>query len=201
MAEYAYKMFNKDLTCTKGRGTFQYTPGIWTEEPEANCVKNGFHCAKNPLDCLSYYPSWDNSQCWIVEIGGDIDEDSVDSKVSCTRIRLVKRLTLEEFVAEACRYMINFPLAAVNHHVMRQPAEVGLSCNHFVIVRCGEPMAKGREGDVIGLLMENDRTGQIYAGNVFTVGTPAHKAGTWYNVYGEEVDRDAQEDRAAVGTM
>ena len=52
-------------------------------------------------------------------------------------------------------------------------------------------MAKGREGDVIGLLMENDRTGQIYAGNVFTVGTPAHKAGTWYNVYGEEVDRDA----------
>lgn len=191
MAEYAYKMFNKDLTCTKGRGTFQYTPGVWIEEPEANCVKNGFHCAKNPLDCLSYYPSWDNSQCWIVEIGGDIDEDSVDSKVSCTRIRLVKRLTLEEFVAEACRYMINFPLAAVNHHVMRQPAEVGLSCNHFVIVRCGEPMAKGREGDVIGLLMENDRTGQIYAGNVFTVGTPAHKADTWYNVYGEEADGNA----------
>lgn len=201
MAEFAYKMFNKDLTCTLGKGKYQYKPGEWIEEPEANCRQNGFHCAKNPLDCLSYYPSWDNSQCWIVEIGGDIDEDSVDSKVSCTRIRLIKRLTLEEFVAEACRYMINFPLAAVNHHVMRQPAEVGLSCNHFVIVRCGEPMAKGREGDVIGLLMENDRTGQIYAGNVFTVGTPAHKAGTWYNVYGEEVDRDAQEDRAAVGTM
>ena len=48
MAEYAYKMFNKDLTCTKGRGRFQYTPGEWIEEPEANCVKNGFHCAKNP---------------------------------------------------------------------------------------------------------------------------------------------------------
>lgn len=201
MAEYAYKMFNKDLTCTLGKGKYQYKPREWIEEPEANCRQNGFHCAKNPLDCFSYYPSWDNSQCWIVEIGGDIDEDSVDSKVSCTRIRLIKRLTLEEFVAEACRYMINFPLAAVNHHVMRQPAEVGLSCNHFVIVRCGEPMAKGRKGDVIGLLMENDRTGQIYAGNVFTVGTPAHKAGTWYNVYGEEVDRDAQEDRAAVGTM
>lgn len=201
MAEYAYKMFNKDLTCTLGKGKYQYKPGEWIEEPEANCRQNGFHCAKNPLDCLSYYPSWDNSQCWIVEIGGDIDEDSVDSKVSCTRIRLIKRLTLEEFVAEACRYMINFPLAEVNHHVMRQPAEVGLSCNHFVIVRCGEPMAKGREGDVIGLLMENDRTGQIYAGNVFTVGTSAYKAGTWYNVYGEEVDRDAQEDRAAVGTM
>ena len=94
MAEYAYKMFNKDLTCTRGRGRFQYTLGEWIEEPEANCVKNGFHCAKNPLDCLSYYPRWDDSQCWIVEIAGDIDEDSIDSKVSCTRIRLIKRLTL-----------------------------------------------------------------------------------------------------------
>lgn len=190
MAEYAYKMFNKDLTCTLGKGIFQYTPGEWIEEPEANCVKNGFHCAKNPLDCLNYYPSWDNSQCWIVEIGGDIDEDSIDSKVSCTRMRLVRRLNLEEFVAEACRYMINFPQAKINNNVRRQPAEVN-SCNHFVIVRCGEPMAKGREGDVIGLLMENDRTGQIYAGNVFTVGTPAHKADTWYNVYGEEADGNA----------
>ena len=70
-----YSMFNKDLTCTLGKGKYQYKPGDWIEEPEANCVKNGFHCAKNPLDCLSYYSSWDNSQCWIVEIGGDIDED------------------------------------------------------------------------------------------------------------------------------
>lgn len=200
MAEYAYKMFNKDLTCTRGRGTYQYTPGVWIEEPEANCVKNGFHCAKNPLDCLSYYPRWDDSQCWIVEIGGDIDEDRLDSKVSCTRIRLIRQLNLEEFVAEACRYMIHHPAMETNHHVLRQPAEVS-SYNHFLIVRCADPAAKGAEGDVIGLLKENERTGQIYAGNVFTVGTPAHKAGAWYNVYGEEVDRNAQEDCATVGTM
>ena len=23
---------------------------------KANCRANGFHCAENPLDCLSYYP-------------------------------------------------------------------------------------------------------------------------------------------------
>jgi hypothetical protein len=190
MAEFAYKMFNKDLTCTRGRGRYQYVPGEWAEEPEANCAHNGFHAAKNPLDCLSYYPDWDSSQCWIVEIAGDIDEDRIDSKVSCTRIRLVKQLTLEEFVAEACRYMINHQAMPTNHLVRREPARV---CgNHFAIVRCEEPMALGQEGDVIGLLKEIPETGQIYAGNVFTVGTPAHKAGTWYNVYGEEVTEDAK---------
>ena len=109
MKEYAYKMFNKDLTCTMGRGTYQYRPGVWLEEKEANCVRNGFHCAKNPLDCLSYYGNWDNSQCWLVEIGGDIDEDARDSKVACTRIRLVKRLDLTEFVLEAGKYIISHP--------------------------------------------------------------------------------------------
>ena len=197
MAEYAYKMFNKDLTCTLGKGKYQYQPGVWIEEPEANCRKNGFHCAKNPLDCLSYYPSWENSQCWIVEIGGDIDEDSFDSKISCTRIRLIRQLNLEEFVAEACRYMIRFPKAAVNMIVSREPRK-GAGANGFIIVRCEEPEACGQEGDVIGLLKENQRTGQIYAGNVFTVGTAAHRPGVWYNVFGEEVKKDAQADRTAV---
>ena len=186
MAEYAYKMFNEDLTCTKGRGRFQYQIGEWMEEPEANCVRNGFHCAKNPLDCLSYYPDWDRSQCWVVEIGGDIDEDRVDSKISCTKIRLVRRLTLEEFVAEACTYMIHHPQMRTSCQVSGGPAEAGR--NHFVIVRCEEPLGRGKAGDVIGLLKENPRTGQIWAGNVFTVGTPAHKADTWYNVFGEEVE-------------
>lgn len=42
----AYKAFNADLTCTMGRGTFQYEPGIWYEEKEANCVKNGLRIIK-----------------------------------------------------------------------------------------------------------------------------------------------------------
>lgn len=189
MAEYAYKMFNKDLTCTRGRGTFQYTPGVWMEEPEANCVRNGFHCAKNPLDCLSYYPDWNSSQCWIVEIGGDIDEDRIDSKVSCTRIRLIRQLNLEEFVAEACRYMIHHPAVETSRRVKREPSLVE-GHNRFVIVRSGDPMASGKEEDVIGLLKENEKTGQIDEGNVFTVGY-GYKADTWYNVFGEEVARDA----------
>lgn len=56
----AYKGFNKDLTCTMGHGRFQYKENEWIEESEANCMRNGFHCCYNPLDCLSYY--WDFSK-------------------------------------------------------------------------------------------------------------------------------------------
>ena len=55
----AYKGFDKDLSCTAGGNRFQYELGTWNEETEANCARNGFHCAENPLDswnCRSLSP-------------------------------------------------------------------------------------------------------------------------------------------------
>lgn len=47
---YAYKGFEPDLSC---RG-YRFVMGK-NVTPEANCASNGFHCAENPLDCLSYW--------------------------------------------------------------------------------------------------------------------------------------------------
>lgn len=184
MARYAYKMFNKDLTCTKGKGIFQYDPGVWYEEEEANCVRNGFHCAENPLDCLSYYPDWDRSVCYQVEIGGDVDEDARDSKISCTRIRLVRKLTLENFVLEACTYIIDHP------HVQNAPCvkleEGSTGGNPFVIVRGRNPKAKGKKGDIIAIL-QNDEKGEIMAAGMYKVGEKGNVPGFWYDAYGRIV--------------
>lgn len=52
---YAYKGFEPDLSC---RG-YRFVMGK-NVTPEANCASNGFHCAEDPLDCLSYgrrYPA------------------------------------------------------------------------------------------------------------------------------------------------
>lgn len=84
----AYKGFNKDLTCTMGHGRFQYKENEWMEEPEANCVRNGFHCCYNPLDCLSYYRDFSKSAYYVVNADGDIHEDGSDTKIACTRIKL-----------------------------------------------------------------------------------------------------------------
>lgn len=179
--EYAFKMFNKDLTCTKGRGIFQYEEGRWFEEPQANCVKNGFHCAKNPLDCLDYY-GWDSSVCYLVEIGGDIDEDAYNSKISCTRMKLRARLSLEDFVAEACRYICRHPHMPDNTRVKAERATAGKE--HFCIARGKEPKARGNLGDLIALLQEKQDSREIRQAGVFEVDGINLLPGTWYNVQG-----------------
>ena len=75
----AYKGFRPGLIC---RG-YQFVMGLNTTE-KANCRENGFHCAEDPLDCLSYYSSLEHSEYYIVNAGGDIDEDEHDSKIACT---------------------------------------------------------------------------------------------------------------------
>ena len=103
----AFKGFDKDLTCTNHGNTYQYRLGVWNEEDKANCGINGMHCAENPLDCLSYYPDWDRAVYYMVVADGDIDEDAYDSKISCTRLRLIKKLDKGEFVAHSLKYLLD----------------------------------------------------------------------------------------------
>ena len=90
----AYKGFQKDLKC---RG-FQFQEYGINETEKANCRQNGFHCAENPLDCLCYYPNWKNSVYYIVDASGDLDEDGEDSKISCTKMRLLKKIELRSLL-------------------------------------------------------------------------------------------------------
>ena len=61
---YAYKGFEPDLSC---RG-YRFVMGK-NVTPEANCASNGFHCAENPLDCLTYYSDMDRSIAWCSPAG------------------------------------------------------------------------------------------------------------------------------------
>ena len=53
----AFKGFRRDLTCLG----YRFQEDKVNRTSEANCCQNGFHCAENPLDCLSYYWDWKNS--------------------------------------------------------------------------------------------------------------------------------------------
>ena len=97
----AYKGFEKDLVC---RG-YQFTKDKVHETDQANCRENGFHCAENPLDCLCYYRDWKNSVYYLVEASGDLDEDGADTKISCTRLRLLKELDFKRFLLHGVAYM------------------------------------------------------------------------------------------------
>ena len=59
----AYKGFGPGQNC---RG-YSFLLGLNVTD-KANCRENGFHCAENPLDCLSYYPDMEKSEYFIVNV-------------------------------------------------------------------------------------------------------------------------------------
>ena len=147
---YAYKGFEPDLSC---RG-YRFVMGK-NVTPEANCASNGFHCAENPLDCLSYYGDMNRSIYCLVQPGGDIDEDDRDSKIACTELTILRRLTRKEFFLHALAYMVDHPGRKVSDKVQR---EHSTSRNGYAIVRGKTPAACGKLGDILAFARERRET-------------------------------------------
>lgn len=99
----AYKGFEKGLIC---RG-YQFIMGKNVTD-QANCQRNGFHCAANPLDCLYHYPNIYTSEYYLVKAEGDLDEDAYDSKISCTELTILRRLDVEQL--NFYLYFLSIPL-------------------------------------------------------------------------------------------
>ncbi len=176
----AYKMFNKDLTC---RG-YQFPVGEWVTEEVAggaNTARNGFHCADNPLDCLSYYSSFKNSVCYIVEAAGDINEDGFDSKIACTKMRLIKQLDLTSFVAHAMKYVAEHPQLKSNS-IIEEESYNGYGSNNFVIVRGKNPRCKAPKGTVVGLIKEKADSVEVEAMDLFIIGDGVHNSNRYYSI-------------------
>ena len=185
----AYKGFRKDLSCVSGRNRFQYKLGIWNEEPEANCRQKGFHCAENPLDCLTYYPEWDNAVYYIVLADGDIHEDGSDTKIACTRMKLVKQLSLEEFVAHSLKYISDHPFRKNGNQVYVDEAIVR---NKFVIVRGKNPIAQGRKGNVLGFVKENLKDRNVAEIGLYIVDGEKIEEDIWYDICGEKYLKEGE---------
>lgn len=149
----AYKGFDPGLIC---RG-YQFVMGLNVTD-KANCARNGFHCAEDPLDCLSYYPDMKQSEYYLVDAGGDVDEDACDSKISCTRLTVLKKLDLSEFCLHALAYMADHPHRQSNDRVIR---EFGTAWDGFVVVRGVSPKAKGPMDSVLAMAKEDPETREI----------------------------------------
>lgn len=179
MGYFCFKMFEKGLVC---RG-YKFKEGV-NECDHATCVKEGFHAAENPLDCLSYYPSFDANECWLCYADGEIHEKGDDSKLSCTRLEILRRLEKWEFIYEACRYIIEHPWSEYNRYVQE---DVGTTSEQgFAIVVGQAPQAKCvRDGDIVALIVKKKH------GNaeklVFLYGEETKKGAT-YRAFDNETD-------------
>lgn len=174
----AYKAFDIGLKC---RGYQFFTDKVNVTD-KANCAQNGFHCAENPLDCLTYYSNWDAAEYWIVEAYGDIDEDNRDSKISCTHMKLVKKLTLKAFVAESLKYIYSHPKRENTDFVYKNEAEAD---NLFAIARGLNPIASGKKGTVLGFAKENSY-GRVIEIAMIEIDGAHFKEDTFYDIQGNE---------------
>ncbi len=181
----AYKGLKKDLTC---RG-YQFSLGEPNTTKQANCAENGFHCAENPLDCLCYYSDWRQSVYYLVKAEGDLDEDSVDSKISCTRITLLKELPLQTLLLHGLAYMVRHPRRQWCSVVKK---EEGRCWNGYVVVRGKHPRASGSMGDILALAKEEPGSQQIQEVALYVVDGEKNKPYTWYGVDGKIVERHAE---------
>lgn len=186
MGMFVYKMFEPGLIC---RG-YQFKEGINVCD-HATCRANGFHAAENPLDCLAYYPNFRKSECWLCYADGDIHEDGTDSKISCTKLEILRRLDIYDFVFAAVEYIINHPKREISHLVFRDYGEADQ--NGFVIVLGKDPIAKGnRDGDILAFLIQ-DESGKIISFSKIGCSPEGmkpptfHNKGKWYNHKGIEV--------------
>ncbi len=184
----AYKAFNKNLQANMGRGIFQFEPGKTYEEKECKCARNGFHCAENPLCTMDYYKGKD-TRFFLVKAEGDINQDGSGSRISCTRITLVKELSRIKLAAHACRYMQAYPDREMeSDHAVKDQGEC-LTEGDFLIVRGKHPKAAGVKGSYLFLVKEKKGSKEIEGIYAAFIDNREFKENTWYGIRGDKICR------------
>ncbi len=178
-----YKGFTKELTATLGKGVFKFEVGKTYTEEKCKTVRNGFHCCENPFECLTYYPLNGSNRYFLVNAAGNIDEDEGE-RIACTKLTLLKELTLKEFAGHGMTYMVQHPMRdkwEKDHYgikVAKEKAEA-TEKNNIAIARGKNPRVRGVEGAILGLLLEPVK-GEIASAKLFVPNK--QQAGKWYTI-------------------
>ncbi len=170
----ACKAFSPGLICLG----YQFTLGV-NKTDKANCRQNGFHCAENPLDCLSYYSNIHQTVFCLVDANGDIDEDNDDSKIACTELTIIKELNIREYFLFVLAYMCDHPTRKNSRHVQ---SDKGIAQNGYAVVRGLDPLACGQIGDYLALAKESPAKDQIEEITLVCVDGKQILPDTWYDI-------------------
>ena len=208
----AYKGFNKDMTCRD----FQYTEGGEFETDKAKLCESGFHACENPLDCLAYYSPNDGCVYREVEVSGDMEKASDDSKVAATRIKIGARLSIAGIVKGAIDFIFSKarPTSGDHAHAATSGSYAhavtsGDYANAATSGNCANAEVKGEDAiaAVLGhrckargalgcwlVLTERDDDWHILGVQVVKVDGESIKANTWYELRGGKVVEAQKED-------
>ncbi len=179
----AFKGFNKDFTCTLGKGAFQYEIGKVYTEKECKTAEKGFHCVEEPLAVLHWYNKKDDRFAEVI-IGGDINEDGSGTRIAATIMKIKKEITKRDLYRYEVAYIMRHPkreLVAYKKDVAADKGEAGK--NEDVIVIGKKPIGRGDIGARIYLMQ---KIGNVIVNvKAIEIDGKRYKALKWYGITGD----------------
>ena len=119
------------------------------------------------------------SEYYIVDAGGDIDEDNVDSKIACTELKILRKLEIDQLILHGLAYMADHPKLPWRSQVRRNCAT---ACGGYAVVRGTDPIARGKMGDILAFAKESPEGDEIEKIAISRVDGKKILPDTWYSV-------------------
>lgn len=126
-----------------------------------------------------------NSEYYLVRPCGDLDEDAVDSRISCTQLWVLRKLEPQEFFLHALAYMADHPQMPDGCDVKRERAQ---AWNGYAVVRGKHPRAKGKLGDILAFAREAVNGPKIEHLSLCVIDGKERLPDTWYDDNFEECE-------------
>ena len=128
-----------------------------------------------------------DSRYFIVDAAGDIDQDGVNSRISCTELTLVREIDRIKLAVHACLYIQRYPEREMDGEKAVRDHGRCTTAGDFIIVRGKSPRAAGVKGSWLFLLREEKKTAAIRDVLPVYIDGAKHRADTWYGIRGDRV--------------
>ena len=141
-----FKGFNPDMTCRD----FKYEEGKDYEEPgNISACSNGFHFCLYPLDVFDYYSpaNIEMNKFHEVEGSGEMDVDTDDTKVACSKIHIGAELSIKSIVDAAIRFTFNRCKRVKDKIAMGDRSAASATGNNVAASATGDYGAASATGD------------------------------------------------------
>ena len=187
-----FKGFNSDMTC---RG-FKYDEGKdYEEQGDISVCSKGFHFCLYPLDVFGYYPPAyiGMNKFHEVEGSGEMDVDTDDTKIACSKIHIGAELSIKSIVDAAIKFTFSKCKWVKEKIATGYQGAASATGKESIALAAGKDCkAKGALGCWIVLAERGEWDGNIYpivSVKAFKVDGKSVKADTFYTlVNGEAVE-------------
>ena len=177
----AYKGFDRDLKCRR----FQFEIGkTYTHEGKVEACRSGFHAIEgHPLEVFIYYSPGVSRFC-VVEVDGDIQRHTGDSKVAASILTVVKEISIRDMVHDAVKWVMDRSKPEGEEAAGDRGAASATGTQGAAMASGYLGSVSGEDGNALFAVERKTWDGRIMSVACGIVGKDGITAGVWYRCEG-----------------